>query len=103
MRRLLLLLVPALAAAALVTGPGTAGGSKGPPCTNVIGGGDTLAYVSPNPASGATGSGVAEASFILAAPACSSASYTLDIYSFDGNTLLASDIQPTSISGDTVF
>jgi len=103
MKRLFAVLVAALAAAALVTGSGTAGDAKGPPCTNVIGGGDTLGYASPNPTTGTSGSGVVEATFILAAPACSEATYTLSVYSFDGSTLLVSDIQPTSISGDTVF
>ena len=100
MKRLFLLAVTALSAAALAGGTQAAApDAKGPPCTNVTGGGDSLAYVTPTPGDG---TGVVEASFILAAPACSAASYELAIYSFNGATLLQDNVQPTSISGNTV-
>jgi hypothetical protein len=99
MKRLLLMVVTALSAAAVMVGSGGAAiDAKGPPCTNVVGGGDTLAYVAPG-----DGTGTVEATFILGAPACAAASYLLDIYSFDGQTWLVEDVQPTSISGDHVF
>src|SRR4051794_6170854 len=100
MKRLLSMLVAALVAAVFLTGSGMAGDAKGPPCANVVGGGDSLGYATPSPADG---TGTVEASLILAAPACAAASYSLDVYSFNGSTLLAGNIQPTSISGDTVF
>jgi hypothetical protein len=99
MKRLLSMFAAALVAAALITATGTAGDAKGPPCANVIGGGDSLGYATPG-----DGTGTVEASFILAKPACAAVSYSLDIYSFDGSTLLAGNVQPTSpVSGDTVF
>jgi hypothetical protein len=98
MKRLLLLVVTALSAVALAAGTQAANDAKGPPCTNVTGGGDSLGYAAPG-----DGTGVVEASFILAAPACANGSYELTIYSLNGNTLIAENVQPTSITGNTVF
>jgi hypothetical protein len=103
MKRLLLTFVAALAAAALVTQSVTAANVVGPPCTNVVAGGDTLGYVSPNPSTGTTGSGIVEASFILAGNACKAATYSLSIYSFDGSTPLVENVEPASITGNVVF
>ena len=98
MKRLFLLVAAALSAVTLAAGTQAGTDAKGPPCTNVTGGGDSLAYVAPG-----DGTGVVEASFILAAPACAKGSYELTIYSFNGSSLIAENVQPTSINGNTVF
>jgi hypothetical protein len=98
MKRLFLLVVTALSAAALAGGVQAASDTRGPACTNVVGGGDSLAYVSPG-----DGTGVVEATFELDAPACPDASYSLAIYTFNGTTRLVKNVQPTSISGNIVF
>lgn len=97
MKRLVPMLVAALAAAALVAGTGMAGDAKGPPCTNVIGGGDSLGY-----RYNGDGTGTVEATFILAAPACAQATYTLDVYNLQGTGSPLQTYAPTSVSGDTV-
>ena|SRR5947207_1703856 len=84
MKRFLLMLVAALAAAALLAGIGTASDTKGPPCTNIASG--DAGY----------GSGTVQAIFDLSAPACAEGSYLLEIYDFStGTNLLASTDQAT--------
>jgi hypothetical protein len=84
MKRFLLLLVAALAAAALMAGIGTASDTKGPPCTNIASG--DAGY----------GGGTVQAIFDLSTPACAEGSYLLEIYDFStGANLLASTDQAT--------
>jgi hypothetical protein len=89
MKRLFLLLVAALAAAALLAGIGTASDSKGPACTN-------FAFGDPFYINGTAG-----ANMTLAAPACTG-DFSLDIYSLDGTTLLVPDVAPSTVAGTTV-
>src|SRR5438270_103668 len=94
MKRLLLMLVVALAAAALVAGTGTASDTKGPPCTNIASGDAGYGY---NPVDS---SGTVQATFDLAAPACDEGSYLLEIYDFStGTNLLATSTQAV-VGGD---
>jgi hypothetical protein len=94
MKRLFLMLVAALAAAALLAGIGTASDSKGPACTN-FSFGDPF-YIN----------GTAGADMTLAAPACTGEThFSLDIYSFtsDGTgTPLVADVPPSTVSGSMV-
>jgi hypothetical protein len=96
MKRLLLMLVVALAAAALVAGTGTAGDTKGPPCANIASGDAGYGY---NPADS---SGTVQATFDLAAPACAEGSYLLEIYDFSTGTnpLATSTLTQAVVGGD---
>ena len=90
MKRFLLLLVAALAAAALMAGIGTASDTKGPPCTNIASG--DAGY----------GSGTVQAIFDLSAPACAEGSYLLEIYDFSTGTnpLATSTLTQAVVGGD---
>jgi hypothetical protein len=91
MKRLFLLLVAALAAAALLAGTGTASDSRGPACTN-------FAFGDPFYVGDTTG-----ADMTLAAPACTGEThFSLDIYSLDGTTLLVPDVAASTVSGSTL-
>jgi hypothetical protein len=83
MKRFVLLLVAAVAAAALVAGSGMGApdDAKGPPCANIIAN-DQLDYynTSANPQLRFT--------FVVAGRSCASVTYTLYIYDITGSTLL---------------
>lgn len=96
MKRLLLVIAAALATAALVAGTGTAGDTKGPPCTNVVNSTQGYVYDPTND------SGAVEVNLMLDASSCDAASYLLDILDFSGGSLGANDLTPTSVSGETV-
>ena len=76
-----------------MTGIATAGDTKGPPCANIT---DSLVtdYYSP------AATPDLRWTFVLGAPSCDSVSYRLEIYSFDGQTLLDTLTQPPT-SGST--
>jgi hypothetical protein len=95
MKRLFLALTTALVSAALLAGTGTAGDTKGPPCTNIVDG--TAAYVYDADQIGRVG-----VAFTLKAPACAAATYAVDIYDLGGTELLVNELAPTSVSGDAV-
>ncbi len=88
MKRVFLTLVAVLATAAVAAASSTAAvpDPKGPPCTNFIFG----------DAGYNASTGLVTADMTLAAPACAGATYLLDIYSFDGQTLLQADVVGTA-------
>jgi len=93
MQRLFLMAVATFAAAALAAGAGAAGDAKGPPCTNVVDGVVGYSY------DVNTGTGTVTVDLALGAPACSAATYIVDIYDFAGDNVLVSDVTPQSTSG----
>jgi hypothetical protein len=98
MKRLLLVLIVGLATAALVAGTGTGAPPevKGPPCANIVSNGQTDYY---NPSFDPD----LQWTFVLAADSCGSVTYTLQIYSFNGVTLLDTVSQPGNGSTNLVF
>jgi hypothetical protein len=96
MKRFLLVLVPALAAAALVASSSMATDTRGPACVNVVN--TDQAYVR----DATNDSGQVEVTLILDAPACDDASYSLDIFDFSGRPRLAQGLEPATVSGNFV-
>jgi hypothetical protein len=94
MKRLFLMIVMILGAAALVGGTATAADTKGPPCANIASGDAGYGYNSTDT------SGTVQATFDLVAPACAEGSYLLEIYDFStGTNLLATSTQAV-VGGD---
>jgi hypothetical protein len=98
MKRLLLVLTAGLATAALIagTGAGAPDDTKGPPCGNIVNNAVTDYY---NPSF----SPHLQWTFVLDAGSCASITYKLEIYSFDGTTLLDSVSMPGNGSTNLVF
>jgi hypothetical protein len=92
MKRIFLMAVTTLAAAALAAGAGAAGDAKGPACTNVV---DGIAGYR-------TDTRTVTVELTLGAPACATATYLVEIKNFAGTTTLVSDLTPESTSGTTM-